>query len=377
MITPELVTYITTESARGVSRADIAKELLAAGWKIEDINEAFNKAGIMSQAEAAPATPITTQPEVKNTPTQQQPITDIQKPETIVQQPVNIEPKKQAEPAVEKSYVEPRKEKTTGGVGKIVLGIFLGIILAAVAVGVAYWRGFVQVSWPMANNVAAITQVNEQEEISTEPESFRDVDEILNAMTIAIGQINSYQATLNHQSQPTDPAGEVFVTTTIQKNTKDPFTAHVSTLVQKSGEQDESIRIGDMAYKRQPDGSWVAMQIMEQFPYFAFDFNLPTELNDMRSSLGLISSTNGVYHVRGMFGVSDEAIIRERLGLLGPDWMEAPEDFTVVIEAYIDTETNLPQLLKIEKDSPTERTVTTWTYDQYNQIAPAVPPVSA
>lgn len=373
MVTPELVTYIATESARGVSRADIAKELLAARWKIEDINEGFNKAGIMNQTEKIAATPATAvEAEVKNTQTQE-PITDIQKPQTIAQQPIKAEPKKETEQLAERSYTQPVQEKVGGGIAKFVLGLFLGIILAAVAIGVAYWQGLVQISLPVSDTADVIEAV--PQDIPVEPQLFTSANEVLSAMNAAIADIDSYQSTLGIQTQPVDPTDEVVVATTVQKNTRNPLTTHISTLIQKSGAQNESIWIGNTVYTRQPNGSWASTQVTEPSSMMAFDFTLPTELLAMSSSVDLVSSANGAYHLRGVLSVMDVPIVRS-LGLVN-EGQEIPADFSAMVEVYIDTETNLPQVLRIETTLPTETTFMTWSYDQYNQVAPAVPPVSA
>ncbi|MEX2405428.1 MAG: hypothetical protein WD579_02375 [Candidatus Paceibacterota bacterium] len=62
MITPELTSYIRTESERGVSEEKIRTALMNAGWKAEDIEEAF---GVVRKGESeAPTPPPSSKPEV-------------------------------------------------------------------------------------------------------------------------------------------------------------------------------------------------------------------------------------------------------------------------------------------------------------------------
>lgn len=59
MITPELITYLKTELAKGRSRGDLQKELfLQGGWKAVDVDEAFKA------ADGVVATPTQKQPRI-------------------------------------------------------------------------------------------------------------------------------------------------------------------------------------------------------------------------------------------------------------------------------------------------------------------------
>lgn len=47
MVNPELLEYVRQQTASGISRAELAKTLIATGWQVGDINDVFAVASSM------------------------------------------------------------------------------------------------------------------------------------------------------------------------------------------------------------------------------------------------------------------------------------------------------------------------------------------